>query len=48
MAGEKKYPAASEKTKVEAKEGAAKLVYQEACGSKTTEVSINTHQFLLA
>ena len=42
MVGDKEYPAATGKTKKEAKEEAAKLVYHEICGSKTTEVSNNT------
>lgn len=42
MVGDKEYPAAYGKTKKEAKEEAAKCVYQEICGHKTTEVSINT------
>lgn len=48
MVGDKEYPAATGTTKREAKEEAAKLVYQEICGSKTTEVRSNTHQLLLA
>lgn len=42
MVGDKEYPAAYGKTKREAKEEAAKLVYQEVYGSKTIEVSSNT------
>lgn len=37
MVDDKEYPAAYGKTKREAKEEAAKLVYHEICGSKTTE-----------
>ncbi|XP_037637686.1 interferon-induced, double-stranded RNA-activated protein kinase-like isoform X2 [Sebastes umbrosus] len=37
VVGEKEYPAATGKTRKEAKEEAAKLVYHEICGSKTTE-----------
>ncbi|XP_068581168.1 interferon-induced, double-stranded RNA-activated protein kinase isoform X2 [Cebidichthys violaceus] len=37
VVGDKEYPAATGKTKKEAKEEAAKLVYHEICGSKTTE-----------
>lgn len=43
MVGDKQYPAATGRTKKEAKEEAAKLVYDEICGSKTTEVSNNMH-----
>ncbi|XP_040905187.1 interferon-induced, double-stranded RNA-activated protein kinase [Toxotes jaculatrix] len=39
VVGDKEYPAAYGKTKKEAKEEAAKLVYDEICGSKTTETS---------
>lgn len=47
MVGEEVYPAVSGKTKKEAKNEAAKLVYDMISSSKkTTEVS-NTHQFLL-
>lgn len=42
MVGDKEYPAAYGKTKREAKEEAAKLVYQEMHGSRTIEVSSNT------
>ncbi|CAK6951764.1 LOW QUALITY PROTEIN: uncharacterized protein LOC128372549 [Scomber scombrus] len=37
VVGDKEYPVACGKTKREAKEEAAKLVYHEICGSKTTE-----------
>ncbi|XP_051285238.1 interferon-induced, double-stranded RNA-activated protein kinase isoform X2 [Dicentrarchus labrax] len=37
VVGDKEYPTATGKTKREAKEEAAKLVYHEICGSKTTE-----------
>ncbi|XP_070771788.1 interferon-induced, double-stranded RNA-activated protein kinase isoform X2 [Enoplosus armatus] len=37
VVGDKEYPAATGKTKKEAKEEAAKLVYHEICSSKTTE-----------
>ncbi|XP_059215936.1 interferon-induced, double-stranded RNA-activated protein kinase [Centropristis striata] len=37
IVGDKEYPAATGKTKREAKEEAAKLVYHEICGSRTTE-----------
>ncbi|XP_053188619.1 interferon-induced, double-stranded RNA-activated protein kinase-like [Scomber japonicus] len=37
VVGDKEYPFACGKTKREAKEEAAKLVYHEICGSKTTE-----------
>ncbi|XP_029306063.1 uncharacterized protein LOC115020250 [Cottoperca gobio] len=40
VVGDKEYPAASGKTKKEAKEEAAKLAYHDICGSKTTEVSL--------
>uniref|UniRef100_A0A3Q3IT91 Eukaryotic translation initiation factor 2-alpha kinase 2 n=1 Tax=Monopterus albus TaxID=43700 RepID=A0A3Q3IT91_MONAL len=43
VVGDKEYPAAFGKTRKEAKEEAAKLVYHEICGSKTPEVSSNTH-----
>ncbi|XP_030012547.1 interferon-induced, double-stranded RNA-activated protein kinase-like isoform X2 [Sphaeramia orbicularis] len=39
VVGDKEYPTATGKTKKEAKEEAAKLVYQEICGNKTTETS---------
>lgn len=39
MVGDEEYPEATGKTKREAKEEAAKLVYYEIYGSKTTEVS---------
>ncbi|XP_073338509.1 uncharacterized protein [Pagrus major] len=39
MVGDKEYPAVSGKTKKEAKEAAAKLVYDMICGSKTAETS---------
>lgn len=39
MVGGKEYPAVSGKTKREAKEEAARLVYDVINGSKTTEVS---------
>lgn len=39
VVGDKEYPAGYGNTKKEAKEEAAKLVYHEICGSKTTEVS---------
>ncbi|XP_044070939.1 interferon-induced, double-stranded RNA-activated protein kinase-like [Siniperca chuatsi] len=39
VVGNKEYPAAYGKTKREAKEEAAKLVYNEICGSKTTETA---------
>lgn len=39
MVGDKEYPAVSGKTKKDAKEAAARLVYDMICGSKTTEVS---------
>lgn len=42
VVGDKEYPAASGRTKKEAKEEAAKLVFQEIYGSRTTEVSSNT------
>lgn len=48
MVGDNEYPAATGETKREAKEEAAKLVYDVICGNKTTEVSSNTPQFLLA
>uniref|UniRef100_A0AAQ5YYQ0 non-specific serine/threonine protein kinase n=1 Tax=Amphiprion ocellaris TaxID=80972 RepID=A0AAQ5YYQ0_AMPOC len=37
VVGDKEYPTASGKSKREAKEEAAKLVYHEICGSRTTE-----------
>ncbi|XP_030603714.1 interferon-induced, double-stranded RNA-activated protein kinase-like isoform X2 [Archocentrus centrarchus] len=37
IVGDKEYPAASGKTRREAKEEAAKLVYHEICGSKSSE-----------
>ncbi len=39
MVGDKEYPAGFGKTKREAKEEAAKLVYDVIYGDKTTEVS---------
>lgn len=42
MVGDKEYPMAAGKTKKEAREEAAKLVYHEICG-KITEVSSDTH-----
>ncbi len=48
MVGDKEYPAATGRTKREAKEEAAKLVYHEICGSKITQVSSKKHKFLLA
>uniref|UniRef100_A0A671VI25 Eukaryotic translation initiation factor 2-alpha kinase 2 n=1 Tax=Sparus aurata TaxID=8175 RepID=A0A671VI25_SPAAU len=39
MVGDKEYPAVSGKTKKDAKEAAARLVYDMICGSKTTETS---------
>lgn len=47
MVGEEVYPAVSGKTQKEAKNEAAKLVYDMISSSKTAEVS-NTHQFLLS
>lgn len=44
MVGDKEYPEAMGKTKKEAKEEAAKLVYHEICGSQTANVRL----FLLA
>ncbi|XP_075932768.1 interferon-induced, double-stranded RNA-activated protein kinase-like isoform X2 [Anarhichas minor] len=41
VVGDKEYPAATGKTRKEAKEEAAKLVYLEICGSKTTETAID-------
>ncbi|KAK9541775.1 hypothetical protein VZT92_001795 [Zoarces viviparus] len=41
VVGDKEFPAATGKTKKEAKEEAAKLVYLEICGSKTTETAID-------
>uniref|UniRef100_A0A665WI48 Eukaryotic translation initiation factor 2-alpha kinase 2 n=1 Tax=Echeneis naucrates TaxID=173247 RepID=A0A665WI48_ECHNA len=41
--GDKEYPAGYGKTKKEAKEEAARLVYNEICGSKSTEVSCYIH-----
>ncbi|KAM9345453.1 interferon-induced, double-stranded RNA-activated protein kinase [Symphorus nematophorus] len=43
MVGDKEYPAATGRTKKEAKEEAAKLVYHEICGSKTTEPGEQKH-----
>lgn len=43
MVGDKEYPMAAGKTKKEAKEEAAKLVYNEIYDSKITEVSSDTH-----
>lgn len=42
VVGDKHYPEATGKTKREAKEEAAKLVYQEICGSTTGEVGPQT------
>lgn len=42
VVGDKEYPEATGKTKKEAKEEAAKLVYQEIGHTKTIEVSGNT------
>ena len=42
MVGDKEHPAGYGKSKREAKEEAAKIVYHEICGSETTEVSSNT------
>uniref|UniRef100_A0A4W6CDK7 non-specific serine/threonine protein kinase n=1 Tax=Lates calcarifer TaxID=8187 RepID=A0A4W6CDK7_LATCA len=39
VVGDKEYPAVSGKSRREAKEEAAKLVYHEICGSKTTETA---------
>ncbi|XP_054456190.1 interferon-induced, double-stranded RNA-activated protein kinase-like [Anoplopoma fimbria] len=39
VVGDKSYPAATAKTKKEAKEEAAKLVYYEICGGKSTETT---------
>lgn len=44
MVGDKEYPEAMGKTKKEAKEEAAELVYHEICGSQTANVRL----FLLA
>ncbi|XP_068581177.1 interferon-induced, double-stranded RNA-activated protein kinase-like [Cebidichthys violaceus] len=43
VVGDKEYPAATGKTKKEAKEEAAKLVYHEIQGSKTTETAIESN-----
>ncbi|XP_069545907.1 interferon-induced, double-stranded RNA-activated protein kinase [Brachyistius frenatus] len=43
VVGDKEYPAVSGKTRKEAKEEAAKLVYHELYGSKTTETSDEKH-----
>lgn len=45
MVGDKEYPAASGKTRREAKEEAAKLVYHDICG--TLEVTNETYCFIL-
>ncbi|XP_074502681.1 interferon-induced, double-stranded RNA-activated protein kinase-like isoform X1 [Sebastes fasciatus] len=44
VVGEKEYPAATGQTRKEAKEEAAKLVYQEISGSKTTETAAAQQQ----
>lgn len=46
MVGDTEYPIVTGKTKKEAKEEAAKLVYDMIVGNKSTEVS-NIHQFSL-
>ncbi|TMS04219.1 Interferon-induced, double-stranded RNA-activated protein kinase [Larimichthys crocea] len=43
VVGDKEYPAASGRTKKEAKEEAAKLVFQEIYGSRTTETGEEKH-----
>lgn len=47
MVGGKEYPVAKGKTKKEAKEEAARLVYEEICGSESPEVCTNAHRFYL-
>lgn len=47
MVGDKEYPRATGKTKKEAKEEAAKLVFQQIHGIETTEVSNDAPWFLL-
>lgn len=42
IVGDKEYPAASGKTRREAKEKAAKLVFNRISGSKTTDVSYSS------
>ena len=43
MVGDKEYPEVSGKTKRDAKEAAAKLVYDIICGGDSTEVRGDTH-----
>ncbi|XP_068424340.1 interferon-induced, double-stranded RNA-activated protein kinase-like isoform X2 [Clinocottus analis] len=43
IVGDKEYPTATGRTKKDAKEEAAKLVYQEICGSNTTETTIDSN-----
>uniref|UniRef100_A0A3Q0R8M1 Eukaryotic translation initiation factor 2-alpha kinase 2 n=1 Tax=Amphilophus citrinellus TaxID=61819 RepID=A0A3Q0R8M1_AMPCI len=47
MVGDEEYPAVSGKTAREAKEEAAKLVYDMICGNKATDVSYDTIQAIL-
>lgn len=45
MVGDKEYPAAVGKTKKEAKEEAAKLVYEEVIGGESMDVSSDGQSF---
>lgn len=47
MVGGKEYPVGKGKTKKEAKEEAARLVYEEINGSESPEVRTNAHRFYL-